>query len=150
MSEAIKQNVKRLLSLTNSTHAQLAEIAGVTRSTVSHWVKGTSEPRMGAVRGIADHFGIRESSVLEENGMKFVCMGRDGRLYEDSNAKAAALNMDIMNLLASMSEQGPQGLSPLDGDELDLVRMFRSMNDEGRNLASATVAAFAKSGDYSE
>ncbi|UTQ79983.1 hypothetical protein BC1_00031 [Bacillus phage BC-1] len=48
---------------------ELAEIAHVTDKAVSSWEKGNSEPRMGAIQRMADHFGILKSSIIEENGM---------------------------------------------------------------------------------
>lgn len=82
MGKTIGHNIERLLSLTDTTHAQLAEIAGVTRSTVSHWVGGTNEPRMNSVRAIASHFGLKESNIVDRDGMDYVERDFDGRLHD--------------------------------------------------------------------
>lgn len=81
MSAATQANVKRLLELTGLTHEELGEIAGVSRSAVSQWVRGVAEPRMGAVQRIADHFGIWKADVIEVGGMDSVSVDGMGKLY---------------------------------------------------------------------
>ncbi|MBQ6582212.1 MAG: helix-turn-helix transcriptional regulator, partial [Mogibacterium sp.] len=43
----------------------LGSIADVSDKAVSTWENGVGEPRMGAVRRIADHFGISVSEILD-------------------------------------------------------------------------------------
>lgn len=81
MSTATQHNIKRLLELTDLTHEELGEIAGVSRSAVSQWVRGVAEPRMGAVQRIADRFGIWKADIIEDGGMDGVAMDGNGRLY---------------------------------------------------------------------
>ena len=49
---------------------ELAQIAGVSDKAVSTWENGTKEPRMGAVQKIADHFGLKKSNLIEDNGLE--------------------------------------------------------------------------------
>lgn len=65
----IRQNIIKLRDLFNLTQEELASIAGVSRGAVSQWEGGFSEPRMGAIQNMADHFGIAKSNIIEEDGM---------------------------------------------------------------------------------
>lgn len=66
---AIQENIQKLRQLFDITQEDLAKIAGVTRGAVSQWEGGFSEPRMGAIQRMADHFGIRKSNIIEDGGM---------------------------------------------------------------------------------
>lgn len=67
---AIKENIKILRKRYNLTQQELAEIAGVTNKAVWAWENGLSEPRMGAIERIANHFGLKKSNIIEEGGME--------------------------------------------------------------------------------
>lgn len=66
----ISENIKQLRERYGITQKELAEIAGVTDKAVSTWEIGINEPRMGAIQKIADHFCIKKSDIIEENGMQ--------------------------------------------------------------------------------
>lgn len=68
----IRQNIIKLRSIYDITQEQLAEIAGVSRGAVSQWEGGFSEPRMGAIQKIADHFNISKSNIIEDDGMDYI------------------------------------------------------------------------------
>lgn len=78
----VRENVVRLRKLTGVTQEELGRIAGVSRSAVSLWEIGDSEPRMGAVQSIADHFHIRKANIIEDGGMDNVSISASGVLYE--------------------------------------------------------------------
>lgn len=65
----IRENIIELRKRKNITQEELAKIAGVSRGAVSQWEGGFSEPRMGAIQNIADHFGISKSDIIEDGGM---------------------------------------------------------------------------------
>ena len=158
MSEATQHNIKRLLALTGTTHAQLGEIAGVTRSTVSHWVKGTNEPRMGAVQAMADHFRLKKSNIVDAHGMDYVERGVDGKLHDrrDEVVHAKMLGESWHGKVNGMYSDAngttvrSVTLFMLEPDEMELVESFRTLNEAGKAMALAAISAFAKSGDYSE
>ena len=54
----IRENIVLLRKHFGVTQEELAKIAGVTRGAVSQWEGGFSEPRMGAIQKMADHFAI--------------------------------------------------------------------------------------------
>ena len=69
---AIKENIKILRKRYDLTQQELADIAGVTNKAVWAWENGLSEPRMGAIERIANHFGLKKSNIIEEGGMDAV------------------------------------------------------------------------------
>lgn len=106
---SVKDNIKRLRELANITQEDLASIADVSRSAVSLWEIGTSEPRMGAVQRIADHFHLKKSNIIESGGMDNIRVGLSGRLYE--------LESDATTLTK---------------DEWELVKLYRAANAQGK------------------
>ena len=159
MSLATKENIKRLLDLTGMTHEQLAKVAGVTRSTVTHWVRGGSEPRMGPIQRMADYFHLNEHNITDVNGMKYVSRGPDGRLRDDNDARMSELR-DLFSSLDKSDSNGmfylytvtkgtEKRIVSLSEEESILFDMYRSLNDSGRKMAFEMVAALVKSGNFS-
>lgn len=66
---SIRENIIELRKRYNLTQDELAKIAGVTRGAVSQWEGGFSEPRMGSIQAIVDHFGLKKSNIIEDGGM---------------------------------------------------------------------------------
>lgn len=104
----VKENIVRLRKLTGVTQEELGRIAGVSRSAVSLWEIGESEPRMGAVQSIADHYRLRKANIIEDGGMDNVTVSATGVLYEMRND-------DVLT-----------------DDERELLALYRSCNDVGR------------------
>lgn len=73
---SISKNIKILRDRYDLTQQDLAEIAGVSNSAVSAWESGQKEPRMGAIEKMANHFGIKKSNIIEENGMEITDLGQ--------------------------------------------------------------------------
>lgn len=62
---SIAENIKQLRATHKLTQVELGQIAGVTDKAVSTWEAGIKEPRMGAVRRIADHFGMTIEELID-------------------------------------------------------------------------------------
>lgn len=67
----IRENIVELRKRYDITQEELAKIAGVSRGAVSQWEGGFSEPRMGSIQRIADHYGLKKSNLIEDGGMNF-------------------------------------------------------------------------------
>lgn len=65
----LRENIIELRKRYEITQEELAKIAGVSRGAVSQWEGGFSEPRMGAIQRIADHYGLLKSNIIEDGGM---------------------------------------------------------------------------------
>ena len=159
MSEAIKENIRRLLDLTGATHQQLADIAGVDRSSISHWKSGRADPRRSNLQRIADHYGISVENLTSPNGMKFIVRGRGDMLRDESVDRLNRLEglqdeikddprFSQLLVVSKAALNAAASGEALTGDERELVSMFRKLNDDGRNSVLNTVAAFLNSGMY--
>lgn len=78
----VKENIIKLRKLTGVTQEELGRIAKVSRSAVSLWEIGESEPRMGAVQLMADYFRIRKANIIEDGGMDNMSVSTNGVLFE--------------------------------------------------------------------
>lgn len=85
----IRENVVELRKRYDITQEELAKIAGVSRGAVSQWEGGFSEPRMGAIQRIADHYGLKKSNLIEDGGMSFVGDLPHGAKIPNSEPKPA-------------------------------------------------------------
>ena len=68
---AIADNIKRLRLKRDWTQEHLADLVGVTRSTVTQWETGWSQPRMGAVEKLAAAFGVSVADVVDDGQREF-------------------------------------------------------------------------------
>lgn len=59
----IRENIVELRKRYDITQEELAKIAGVSRGAVSQWEGGFSEPRMGSIQRIADHYGLKKRAL---------------------------------------------------------------------------------------
>lgn len=57
-------DIKRLRTTKGVTQARLAQLLGVSRSTVSMWEIGASEPDNDMLKAIADYFGVSVDALL--------------------------------------------------------------------------------------
>ena len=83
----VRENIIELRRRYGITQEELAKIAGVSRGAVSQWEGGFSEPRMGAIQKIADHYGLLKSNIIEDGGMPSIEYdGRSPRFDAPANA----------------------------------------------------------------
>lgn len=68
----ISENIKLLREIYNLSQKDLGLIVGVTDKAVSTWEKGLKEPRMGAIKKIADNFGLKKSNIIEDDGLNIL------------------------------------------------------------------------------
>lgn len=113
MSTTESENIQALLDATGTTHDELGKVAGVSRSAVSHWINGSSVPRMPAIRRMADHFGINVSCIIEKDGMSGVSIGKSANhrrcaelanLYETLDDDGKRIVFEIVEYLAKSHE----------------------------------------------
>lgn len=111
------RNIIRLRKLSGMTQDDFARIADVTRSAVAQWERGSAEPRMGAIQSLSDYFHIPKAWIIEDGGM-------DG----------------VEVVAGVMVKRQPSGLS---NDEEMVLRLYRSMSNDGKATLIATARALA-------
>lgn len=112
------RNISMLRGLAGMTQKELATVAGVSRSSVTQWERGYSEPRMGAVQRLADHFGIPKSWIVDRGGMDGV------RVVSGALVKP--------------------GADALPDDERALLRLYVSMSPDGREALLAAARGLSE------
>lgn len=78
----VRENIIKLRTLSTMTQEEFGSIAGVTRSAVSQWESGLSEPRMGNIEKLAAHFHIPKSWIIDDGGMDEATRDPLGRIVE--------------------------------------------------------------------
>src|SRR5690625_790177 len=67
IEKVVAKNINKILNEYDLTHQELADIAGVSVSTVGKWTLEKASPRMGAIEKISNHFGLPKPYILEED-----------------------------------------------------------------------------------
>lgn len=62
----ISKNLKYYMELKNINNKELAEVLGVSESTVGKWLLKKSTPRMGVIEKLANYFNIEKSDLIED------------------------------------------------------------------------------------
>ena len=102
MSDAIRDNVRKLRRLAGMSQEEFGEIAGVSRGAVSQYESGFSEPRMGVIQSYSDYFGIPKSWIIEDGGMDGVTRGVTGQLHRESHGEPIELTNDERDLILKL------------------------------------------------
>lgn len=63
----VAENIRHLRTERDMTQEEFGKIADVSSMAVSQWENGRAIPRMGAVQRIADYFGIKASSLIDDD-----------------------------------------------------------------------------------
>lgn len=62
----ISKNLKYYMELKDINNKELAEVLGVSESTVGKWLLKKSTPRMGVIEKLANYFNIEKSDLIED------------------------------------------------------------------------------------
>ncbi|WZU00657.1 helix-turn-helix domain-containing protein [Erysipelothrix sp. D19-032] len=63
--EIFSENLKKYMGIHKLNQEEIAEITGVSQSSVSAWLAGKTIPRMGVIEKLSIKFGIMKSDLLE-------------------------------------------------------------------------------------
>lgn len=63
---SIGSNIRRIRVARDLTQEEFGKIVGVSAMAVSQWENDRAVPRMGAVRAIADHFGLNKGEIIDD------------------------------------------------------------------------------------
>ena len=68
--EVFAKNLKYYIESRGIGQKELAEIIGVSITSVNDWVNGKKFPRIDKIEMLADYFGILKSDLIEDKRMK--------------------------------------------------------------------------------
>lgn len=128
----ISKNLTRYMEEKGINNRELADILGVSESTVGKWLLEKSIPRMGVIESMANYFGIEKSDLIEEQinlenipGIKLV---------------KNLINVPILGSVAcgipTMTEENFEGYFKLDPD---LAKPDFSLYAEGDSMIDANI-----------
>lgn len=60
----ISEMIKKYMQLNNFTMKELGEKLGKSEATVSYWIKGRNNPKIGDIQKMADMFGLTTEQML--------------------------------------------------------------------------------------
>lgn len=103
---SVGENIKLLRNKYGLSQKQIGIIAGVSDKAISTWENGKKEPRMGAIQKIADHFGVKKSDLIEDEGL-IALLDDGGRQSEIGEAPLSAQEKMIIKAyrMASAKER---------------------------------------------
>ena len=161
---AIADNIKRLRLKRDWTQEHLADLVGVTRSTVTQWETGWSQPRMGAVEKLAAAFGVSVADMVDD-GQRELPRGAIlprkskaayapllGRVHAGDPQDPEVMDGPMVELPESIAEAHPRAyFLEVEGDCMDKVypEGCLIMVDPDREPANGSIAAVSIDGaDY--
>lgn len=68
--EVFAKNLKRYIEEKGILQKELADIIGVSSTSVNDWVNGKKFPRIDKIEMLAEYFGILKSDLIEDKSMK--------------------------------------------------------------------------------
>lgn len=63
--EVFSKNLNYFMSIKGVSQKELAEIVGVSKSTMNEWCTGKKYPRIDKIETLANYFGILKSDLIE-------------------------------------------------------------------------------------
>ena len=94
------KNLQHYMSMHDETQADIARLLGVSKSAVTLWMQGRTQPRMDKIDKLVQHWAIRRSDLLEAATSK--------------NEPTDLLDKEIYRLFSQLSpEQKQQAVSKL-------------------------------------
>lgn len=64
--EVFARNLKKYMDRKGMTQREMADIIGVSNSTLNEWLKAKKYPRIDKIDRMADYFGILKSDLIED------------------------------------------------------------------------------------
>ena len=61
----LSENLEQLMKQNNITQIELSEAIGVSKSTISNWIKEIKYPRIGKIEELAEYFNVPKSRITE-------------------------------------------------------------------------------------
>lgn len=120
---SLAQNIKKLRLNMGLTQGELAEKINVTRSTVTQWETGWTQPRMGAIERMASVFNVSVSDIVSEdvpvisgamkavsNGESYIPLLSFGRVHAGSLTDEEAAEKTI-NVPSSVANNHPNAFA---------------------------------------
>ena len=119
------QRLRELLSFFNVTQTELSVKTGISKSSISHYLKGDWEGKQDTVYKIANAFGISEAWLM---GIDVPLYPRSSRTAESGPEGAAELNAKVL----------------LDEELMDVIEVYYTLSAEKQKIVRDLIRNLGK------
>lgn len=119
--EIMAKNLKHYLERSGKSQKDLAEVLGVSTSTLNDWVKGKKYPRIDKIELLARFFGILKSDLIEDK--------------TETHRQMQKKNDAITDIILRMRN---------DNEFLSVCKMLHKLDDKQLASVKHMLAAFVK------
>lgn len=127
-NKIFSDNLTYYMAKTGTSHGDLAQLLGVSVTSVANWCRGNKTPRMDKVDRICTHFGIKRSDLMSEYPGDVI----DPSLSED------ILTVAEERLLADFRQLNDEGQDKVCEYTSDLVASGRYDSGAGDSAGSGS------------
>jgi transcriptional regulator with XRE-family HTH domain len=110
-------NIKHLRDTYKLTQNDIAAIAGVTDKAVWAWENTSKMPKMATIEKIAEHFGLKKSNLIEDDGLKRLDS------FSDNENEITILNNNDVDTIQRIKKLSPIGQKMI----MDMIRNIEMM-----------------------
>ena len=68
--ETFAKNLRYYIERSGKNQVEIAEIVGVSKATLTNWIKGIKYPRIDKIEMLANYFGVLKSDLIEDKEKK--------------------------------------------------------------------------------
>ena len=137
--EVFAENLKRYMDSRGITQKELAEIVGVSATSVNEWIKAKKYPRIDKIEIMANYFHILKSDLIEDK--KDQRADREKMQKKNDTMTDIVLRMrtdsDFLYIVESLHSRN-------DSEIMDLMKTLLALDDEKIHGVKQMLSAFLK------
>lgn len=137
--EVFAENLKRYMDAKGITQKELAEIVGVSATSVNEWIKAKKYPRIDKIEIMANYFHILKSDLIEDK--KDQRADREKMQKKNDTMTDIVLRMrtdsDFLYIVESLHSRN-------DSEIMDLMKTLLALDDEKIHGVKQMLSAFLK------
>lgn len=129
----ISENLTRYMEKNNVNNRELADVLGVSESTVGKWILQKNAPRMGAIEQIARYFKIEKSDLIDKPRLDVYSLPG---IHRVENLITVPILGHIQCGMPTLSEANYEGYFKLDPE---LCKADFSLVADGNSMVDANI-----------
>lgn len=137
--EVFAENLKRYMDAKGITQKELAEIVGVSATSVNEWIKAKKYPRIDKIEIMANYFHILKSDLIEDK--KDQRADREKMQKKNDTMTDIVMRMrmdsDFLYIVESLHSRN-------DSEIMELMKTLLSLDDEKIHSFKQMLNAFLK------
>ena len=110
--EVFAKNLKIQMERKGKSQKELAEIVGVSPSTMNEWLKAKKFPRIDKIEIMSNYFGILKSDLIEDKSEEHRTMQQKNSTLADLTIRMRT-DTDFLSLVEGLNRLNPEQLASL-------------------------------------